>query len=278
LYYGQSESFGGLKSLNTSLTESEYGVALDGLSDGIKYYYKISAFDAEGGEYTGNTFSFSTPPRPRINNLRFQPVPGEPTSTQLVSWQTNVASTSSVNYGKVGSGGVDIQNSTLKTDHEIKISSLEDDSEYFIVAQSRDKDGNLAISDRQQFRTALDTRPPKVSEVSIETSIRGTGAEARGQVVVSWKTDEPSMSQVAYAEGSSASVFNSKTAEDGALTTDHLVIVSDLPTSRVYSIQPLSRDKSDNVGKGESQSAIIGRASENVLTIILNTLQKVFGL
>src|SRR5690606_6369692 len=103
-------------------------------------------------------FSFQTPPRPRIANLQFQPVKGEPTSTQLVTWTTNVASTSAVNYGIVGTAGTDIQNSTPKTSHSIKISNLQDDSEYFIVAQSRDEAGNLAVSDRQQFRTALDTR------------------------------------------------------------------------------------------------------------------------
>ncbi len=85
------------------------------------------------------------------------------------------------------------------------------------------------------------------------------------------------MSQVAYAEGSKATVFNSKTAEDSQLTTDHLVIVSDLPTSKVYSLQPLSKDKSGNVGIGETEPAIISRANESVLTVILNTLQKVFG-
>ncbi len=278
LYFGQSDAFGGLKSINTSLAESEYTFGLEGLEDGTKYFYRLSAFDAEGGEYPGNIFSFTTPPRPRINNLRFQPVPGEPTSTQMVTWETNVPSTSIVTYGKVGSVGTDLQNSELKTSHEMRINNLEDDSQYFIQAQGRDRDGNLATSDRQQFRTALDTRPPRVFDITVESSIRGTGAEARGQVVVSWKTDEPSMSQVAFAEGSNATTFNSRTAEDTALTTDHLVIVSDLPTSKVYSLQPLSKDKANNVGEGEVQSAIIGRASESVLTVILNTLQRVFGL
>ena len=222
--------------------------------------------------------SFTTPPRPRINNLRFQPVAGEPTSTQEISWSTNVPSTSTITYGIVGSNGTDVQESQLKTDHKIVIRGLQDDSRYFIVAQSRDADGNLAVSDRQEFRTSLDTRPPELNELSIEQSIRGTGAEARGQIIVSWKTDEPSTSQVGYAEGSDATVFNNRSTEDTQLTTEHIVVISDLPTSRVYSIQPISRDKAGNPGTGTPESAIIGRASESVLTVIFNTLQKVFGL
>ncbi len=275
--YGKGESFGGIKSINTSPYESTYEVSIDGLEDGSKYFYKLVAYDKEDNSYDGSVSSFTTPARPKILDLRFQPIAGEPTSTQEVSWTTNVPATSTVTYGKVGQAGIDVQDSQLTTDHKLILRGLEDNSEYFLIAQSRDGSGNLAESDRQQFKTALDTRPPKISEVQIETSIRGTGAEARGQVVVSWKTDEPSSSQVAYGEGSNTTVFNNKTSEDVALGTEHIVIVSDLPTSRVYSIQPLSKDKSGNVGQGEPQSAIIGRASDSVLTIILNSLQKVFG-
>ncbi len=278
LYFGKSDAFGGLKSINTSASESTYSIELTGLDDGTKYYYKISTFDDENGEYQGTIFSFTTPSRPRISNLKFQPVQGEPTSTQKVTWDTNVPTTTTITYGKLNTSGTDVQQSQLVTAHEIVIRQLEDNSQYFLIASGRDADGNLSASDRQQFHTALDTRSPKVTEVVTEPSIKGSGAEARGQIVVSWKTDEPSTSQVAYAEGSSSTSFNSKTAEDTQLTTEHLVIVSDLPTSRVFSIQPVSKDKAGNAGTGEPQSAIIGRASDSVLTIILNTLRRVFGI
>jgi hypothetical protein len=277
IYFGKTESFGGVKTINTSLSESTYTFNLEGLDDGAKYYYKLSTFDQEGTEYGGNIFSFTTPPRPRISELRFQPVEGEPTSTQRITWVTNVPTSSQLTYGKVGGSGLEVNNSSLKTKHEMVIRNLEDNSRYFLIAQGRDKGGNVASSDRQEFKTALDTRPPEISDISVEVSIKGTGAEARGQVVVSWTTDEPSSSQVAYAEGSDAVEFNNKSTLDDTLTTEHIVIVSDLPTSKLYSIQPLSKDKSGNEGKGEVQSAIVGKASDSVLTIILNTLQDIFG-
>ena len=96
--------------------------------------------------------------------------------------------------------------------------------------------------------------------------------------MVSWRTDEPSASQVAYSEGSGVTTFNSRSAEDSRLTTEHLVIISDLPTSRVYSVQPLSRDKAQNEGKGEVQTAIISRASDNAIAVIFNTLKSIFGM
>ncbi|MDB5164182.1 MAG: putative secreted protein containing fibronectin type protein [Candidatus Saccharibacteria bacterium] len=277
LSFGKSDSFGGLKTVNTSLTESTYTVELDGLDDGAKYFYKLTAYDTESFPYDGNVFTFTTPPRPHITNLRFQPVDGEPTSTQKVTWDTNVASNSVITYGKVGTNGTDVLVSSMVTAHEVVISGLEDNSDYFLLAQSRDVDGNLAVSDKQIFKTALDTRPPKITDITVEATIKGTGAEARGQVVVSWKTDEPSTSQVAYGEGSNSVNLPNKTSEDSGLATQHIVIVSDLPTSKVYTMQPVSKDKAGNAAKGAGQSAIIGRASDNVLTIVLNTLRKVFG-
>ncbi|MBI4034539.1 hypothetical protein HY380_01420 [Candidatus Saccharibacteria bacterium] len=277
IYYGKSESFGGIKSINTSKSESTYEVELSGLDDGSQYLYKLVSFDEEGSNYDGSTESFTTPLRPQIFNLRFQPVKGAPTSTQKVSWETNVAATSLVSYGKLGGDTADIQKSNLVTDHEIIISGLEDNSRYRLLAQSRDKSGNLAVSDEQVFKTALDTRPPKISNLTVEPSIKGVGAEARGQIVVSWQTDEPATSQVAFAEGLNAKTFNNRTVEDTQHSTEHIVIISDLSTSKIYSLQPLSRDDSGNLGSGNTDSAIIGRASDSVLTIILDTLRKILG-
>jgi hypothetical protein len=278
LYYGETEFFGEVQSINTSYEEATYSIELSGLKDGARYFYQISAYDSEGVRYNGNVFSFTTLPRPRISNLQFQPLEGEPTSTQNVTWTTNVPSSSTLFYGRVGTNGTEIQTSKLVTEHAMTISNLEDDSRYFLVAQSRDVDGNLAVSDQQLFRTALDTRPPKISNINIETSIRGTGSEALGQIIVSWTTDELATSQVGYADGSSATVFNNRTSEDTQMTTEHIVVISNLPTSKVYSIQPISYDKARNIGYGEIQSSIVGRANESVLTVILNALQKVFGL
>ncbi len=278
IQYGKSDSFGGVKEIQTSLAKSTYAVEINGLDDGSKYLYRLNTFDAEGNEYTGSTvLSFTTPARPRIENLRFQPIDGEPTSTQKITWTTNVPASSLVRFTPEGGPSREVSSSQLVSEHEVIVRDLHDDTNYTLVAESRDKDGNLAVSDAQNLRTALDTRPPKISDITVETTIRGAGAEARGQIIISWKTDEPATSQVGYAEGSEVTTFNNRSSEDTGLATEHVVIVSDLPTSRVYSIQPISRDRSGNSGVGEIETAIIGRASDSIITIVLNTLRKVFG-
>lgn len=278
IQYGKSDGFGGIKEISTSLSKSTYDTELTGLDDGTKYFYRLNTFDSEGNEYIGSTvLTFTTPPRPKISNLYFQPVEGEPTSTQKITWNTNVPTTSLVRLSSTSIPAKEYTEPGMKTEHEIIIHDLIDDTEYSLVAESRDSGGNLVVSDTQNLKTALDTRPPKISDISIETTVKGTGAEARGQVVVSWKTDEPATSQVAYAEGSQARVFNNKTPKDDSLSTEHIVIVSDLPTSRVYSVRPLSEDRGQNLSEGKISSAIIGRASDSVLTVVLNSMKRIFG-
>ncbi len=277
IYYGKSDGFGGKVTINTSSSESDYTTELSGLDDGTNYYYKLNPVDGDGNEYDGTTLSFETPPRPQISNLRVEPVEDAASSTQRITWTTNVPASSLVRYSGAGRAAGEVVESKLSTDHSITISDLVDRTEYSVVAESRDKDGNLAISDTQVFETPLDTRPPEVDGVVIETSIRGSGASSRGQFIVSWKTDEPATSQVAFGQGTTGD-FTNKSAEDAQLVTDHVVVVSDLPTSTVFHVKPLSRDNAGNQGEGPQQTAIIGRASESILTIIINTMQKIFGL
>lgn len=276
LYYGKSSGFGGLVELNTSINKSTYNSSLPDLEDSTKYFYKINTIDSDGNEYEGTTLTFNTPPAPKIVNLQFQPIENEPSSSQKVTWETNVPATSELAYGITGLSENSL-NTSLVTKHEVVIRNLKDDSQYRLVARSRDGSGNLVSSDEQLFKTALDTRPPLITDVVVDGSIRGSGAEARGQIVVSWRTDEPATSQVAYGEGAGGFLSNS-TSEDARLTYEHVVVISDLSTSRVYHVEPRSTDNGKNQSQGEQQVAIIGRPSDSVLGIIVKALQQVFGI
>lgn len=277
LLYGKSQAFGGVSVLNTSLAESAYSINLTGLEDGSTYFYTVNTFDADGYEYDqGVVFEFTTPSRPRIENLTFQPVEGQPTSTQMVSWTTNVPATSSVRFGPSGGAQRELGDPELKTQHAIEISELMDDSSYTLVAQSRDGGGNLATSDEQVFRTALDTRPPKVSDFLVETAVIGSGSSARGQLIVSWSTDEPTTSQIAYGEGTGGELGN-RSPLDGTLKTEHVVVVSDVSTAAVYSVKAVAADRAGNVSESEPAVGIVNKASENAINIVLEVLNQVFG-
>lgn len=275
--YGKSDSFGGLQTINTSQAESTYTVELNELDDGTNYYFGLNPIDSDGNEYKSSQVnSFATPALPRITNLRFDTIEGEPSSTQKIVWTTNVPTTSEVVYGLRDGKQTEAVDSVLVVEHEMVVRGLEDNTSYQLVARSRDAAGNLAISDRQFFQTAEDTRAPKISDLKIETDIRGSGGEARGQVIVSWRTDEPATSQVAFAKGRTDELSN-RSSQDTRLTTEHVVVVSDLTTSSIYQVQAVSADKAGNESSSDAQTAIIGRGTDSIFSVIFNALQAIFG-
>lgn len=281
LYYGPNGSFGNTRTLNTSNATSHYSVPLENLIDGTTYSYRINPIDVSGYEYTNPTsFDLTTPPAPHITNVQFQPVPGALTGTEEISWTTNVPTTSQISYGpqsKPLSSGTQAIKTKLTKTHKMTMDGLKYNTPYQIVATSQDSLGNITNSDIQVFRTGLDTRPPKISAVTVQPSIRGTGAGANGQIIVSWKTDKPGASQVAYGEGSGGD-YSSKTAEDTNISTNHTVVISNLSTSQVYHIQAISKDKAGNVGVSKNQTTIIGQATDSALSVVFNALRSVFGL
>lgn len=271
----------GINNLNSSQAITGLATAftkqLTGLTPGSSYETRVSALTPDGFPYYAMV-TFQTPPAPAISNLRFTYLP-DARATVQASWDTNVPTTSVVSYTLKNGGGQNTASSgELTTSHNVVVNGLADNTAYVIQASGMDSYGNQVVSDSQDYQTPFDTRPPVIDNIEVESSIRGTGADARGQVVVSWTTDEPSTSQVAYGEGSSPASYNNKTAEDSALSTQHIVIISDLPTSKIYSVEPLSKDAAGNVAVGHRQTTIIGHATDSILTIILNSLRKIFGL
>lgn len=277
-YDGDSAS--NSQTLNTSTTTSTYAIPISNLDPGTNYSFTLDPTDVDGNLYDNiSSYSFNTPPAPEISNVAFQPVPGALTGTEQVSWTTNVPCTTQISYepqGGSASAGTQAIDTTLTTSHTMDIDNLTYNSPYTLTATSEDTLGNVTSSDQQLFKTGLDTRPPIVSSVLLQPSIKGTGVDAQGQIIVSWKTDKPSTSQIAYGQGANSG-YSAKTAEDSNYVVNHVVVISDLPPSHVYHLQALSVDNAGNVGKSTDQTTIIGQPTDSVIDIILGALQGIFG-
>ena len=266
------------QTLNTSTNTSTYSIPLSGLSPGTIYSFKLNPYDSSGNIYDNpTTFTFTTPPQPTITNVQFEPVPGALTSTEQVSWTTNVPATSQISYGLLNGSQQNQLDTSLTTSHSMDISDLTYNTQYSLTATSVDGLGNVANSDLQVFKSGVDTRPPVISDVTIQPSIVGTGANAKGQLVVSWKTDKAGTSQITYGQGSGGG-YSTTTAEDSDLVNDHVVVISGLATSEVYHLQVISNDAGGIKGVSGDQTTIIGQASDNALGIVFNALQSIFGL
>jgi hypothetical protein len=89
------------------------------------------------------------------------------TSGFEVSWSTNVAANSAVDYGTSASYGSSTPvNSTMVTSHQTALTNLTNGTLYHFRVRSTDAKGNNAASNDMTFATAGDTTPPTVSITS----------------------------------------------------------------------------------------------------------------
>lgn len=283
IYYGTSTSFGGVKEISTSTSETTYTAELTGLLDGTKYYYKINTFDSDNSEYEGTVLDFTTLPRPKISNVRIQQVSNTAQSTILVTWLTNTEVSSIVTYypeGNSDDARDEVNVALTKGEHRMIIRGLAPQTNYILVVKGRDKIGNEASSDTQRLTTATDTRPPQITDLHVEGAAipptASTAQESMAQLIVSWNTDEPSTSQVEFGEGT-GTTYSSKTQEDSNLTYNHLVIISGLTPSKVYHLRAIGKDKAGNTGNSIDTVTITPKTTENALNLVISNLQAAFG-
>ena len=268
--YGQTGSFGGVKEIATSTSETTYTAELTGLDDGTKYYYKINTFDSEGDEYEGTILDFKTLPRPKISSVRVQQVAGTAQSTILITWTTNTEVSSIVTYypqGEPSAARDEVNVALTKGNHRMIIRGLKPQTDYILLVKGRDKIGNEAVSDTQRLTTATDTRPPQIAGLHVEGAVvpptTSAAQESTAQLIVSWNTDEPSSSQVEFGEGT-GTTYSQKTQKDNNLTFNHLVIISGLSPSKVYHLRAISQDKAGNIGNSIDTVTITPKATDLV--------------
>ena len=283
--YGRSYSYTAQKEINTSPTRSKYSVVLDNLDDGVQYSFKIRLTDADGYIYESiENNTFTTPPRPQISNVRVQELKDVASPTVVFSWDTNTYTNSVIRYREDSPDAREIDKIDVKMvmgEHQMEISGLVPTTSYVAVVEGIDDFGNKAVSEEVRFTTNTDTRPPKIYNVKVEQDLLGrsiqTDRSRSAQLIVSWETDEPATSKVNFGEGG-AGVYTSSTRMDQEFRTKHLVIISGLTPSKVYSLEAESVDASGNSGKYGPLVSITQKSSNTVMETILNSISNIFNI
>lgn len=275
ILYGETTAYGKTYTDNSGSQTTTHTVKLTDLKDSTVYHYRIQGIDIEGNVLTSDDYIFETLTFPKLSNLALKQVPTAATSTVEVTFSSNVPITSSVTFAGTNQRNADSY--TLSTEHKVTVSGLSDNTQYTVTVRGRDQYGNEALALNESYKTSFDTRPPSVTNVNTETEVSGYGVDAKGQIIVSWETDEPATSQIEYGIGSSGSYTN-KTQEDATLsTTTHVVIISDLKTSSAYHFRVVSKDASGNEVKSEEYTTLTPQANRSIFESILGALDKAIG-
>ncbi len=159
-----------------------------------------------------------------------------------VTWSTDEAATSRVDYGATASYGAQATAPGLSQDHAVALAPLTPATEIHYQALSFDAVGNgPATSTDATFVTAA-AAPPLLLAGPQATGITGTG------VTITWTTDEPATSIVEY--GLTESYGSSLTGLAGV--TSHAVTLGGLAPTTAYHYRVLSADA---CGQGPTASS-----------------------
>ena len=93
-------------------------------------------------------------------------------------------------------------------------------------------------------QVAGERKPPQISDLKVQLEPPQKGlAGAQPSALVTWKTDAPATSQVAFGEGAS---LDQRIILDSRLTTEHQVRVYFLRPGKQYGFKAMSADKWGN--------------------------------
>jgi hypothetical protein len=228
--YGTTPAYGLLSAANSSLVTS-HSVTLTGLTPNTTYNYATLSANSWGvsGASTNYTFTTQVPP-PVISSVN---VTGITTNSATITWTTDQASTSQVEFGTTTSyGSLSAANSAQVTSHSITLVSLTAGTTYDFAALSTNSSGLLGTSSNYTFTTT----PPAAVITSLSVSgITSTGA------TITWTTDQPATSQVEYGTTSS---YGSLSTANSSLVTSHTVVLSSLTPATTYNYAALSTNAS----------------------------------
>lgn len=161
--YGMTASYGYSTPVDAALTTNHIK-AISGLSPSTTYHYRVVSADNAGNTTVSSDFTFTTADpadtaAPVISNIQVKDITA---SSAVVTWTTDEASTTQVEFGANGSYSASTPLDTLlETVHSAAITGLQSFNSYSFRVVSKDKAGNTAVSSGASFTTS--NQPPSVS-------------------------------------------------------------------------------------------------------------------
>ncbi len=273
--YSTDTSYG--NEIGTITFATSHTINLTGLSANTKYYFRVISYDAVSNKATKEDSSvqyFTTPSdtsAPIISDIKS--VTGD--ASAGITWATNKAADSKVEYGPTTSYGSNVTALDLVFGHSIAIASLSPGSTYHYRVISIDSNGNTSTSPDYNFTTTgslptstpvptavptsdpnitptvaptstptptptpgPDLSPPSISDISVN-NINSISAE------ISWKTNEDADGRVEYGE---STTYERGIAEGNHdFTNNKNIDLIGLSPETTYHYRVIAVDKSGNI-------------------------------
>ncbi len=267
LDYGPTQSFGFTKSVATGTSTNEYSFSITDLIPGTKYYVRLRGIDTKGNEILSSTLTFTTIAQPILTKFTAEGI----SSNQIeVIVNTNTETTLILTYqSEKDPKPLSAGDTTLTTNHDIRLSSLFGNTEYSIKAEATDK-GGRRVTGNIKASTKVDVTPPEMTDPNL--SITHSGRVIT--VTARWKTNEPvKSSAVATSKTHSNDVV--KTTLD-SYTIEPVLVLTGFTPGTPYVMDVSSVDSAGNKTT-KSITFITPRATKSIIELILSILSKIIA-
>lgn len=179
-------------------------------------------------------------------------------TTATISWSTDTASTTQVQYGPTASRGqTSTMDTTLLNNHNATLSGLWPHTTYHYAVVSIDAYGGRTVSQDGVF-TTFSAPGPAISNVAL-SNVGSTGAN------ISWTTDIPSSTQVFYSGPDLKYVWNPGYANSSVVTPSlaltHSVTLSGLLPNTLYHFSVQSTDGNGETTHSDDATFITNRVA-----------------
>jgi hypothetical protein len=227
LAYGTTTALGQLSPLQTAMT-ANHGVTLSGLISGTTYYFVAQSTGANGATGYSAAMTFTTTGTapagpPAISNVAVSSITN---TTATITWTTDQASSSLVNFGKTTAyGSTSPLTPTLVTSHSVTLTGLTLGTTYDFDVVSANVSSLSSNSANGSFTTTAVTYTAPVITNVATTNLTSTS------VTVTWTTDQPSSSLINYG---TTTGYGSSTTLDTNLVTAHSETIVGLAAGTSY--------------------------------------------
>ncbi len=252
--------------IDTSPRVTSHSVTITGLTDSTTYHFAVLSEDGYFNLIDSADQTFVTNGTPDVTAPIISNVVATPAGTSvLVTWDTNEASSSVVDYGATASYGTstsETDTSPRVTSHSVTISSLISQSTYHFRVKSTDASTNLATGSDGTFSTT-DITAPVISNI--------VATPTHNSVQITWDTDEASSTYINYGATSSYGTTTSE-IDTSPRVTSHSVTISSLTPSSTYHFKLNSKDASTNLVQSTDQTFTTSAAPDVTAPIISNII------
>ncbi|MBX9602025.1 MAG: fibronectin type III domain-containing protein, partial [Bryobacteraceae bacterium] len=229
--YGTTTAYG-TSTPTTSTRQTAHSVTLTNLTAGTAYQFRVHSVNSSGSPASSQNSSFTTSAALAITGVQ---VTGITPTGATITWTTNLASDSQVQYGATTAyGSATAVTATRQLSHSVNLSGLTAGTQYQFRARSADAEGAVVLSGNYSFTTS--------SNLAV-TAVQVSGITATG-ATITWTTSAPADSQVQYGTTTS---YGSATPVSATRQTSHSVTLSGLTGGTTYQYRVRSADAAGTV-------------------------------